>query len=71
MKNYNAKNIYDIFYNGEINLCKRPFSRNSNRYIRVISVEGVDALKDKVEQLKNAGIVIDEIFDGTGKKINL
>ncbi len=71
MKNYNAKNIYDIFYEGPINYYKRPFSQNSNRRARWATVEGVDALNEKVNQLKNAGIVIKCIYNGIGEIIKL
>ena len=67
--NYNANNIYRIYYKSEINLNQRPFCQSQDRTMRCATVEGADNMAAKVNELTAAGVVVVSVYTGTGKKI--
>lgn len=67
--NNNANNIYRIYYKSEVNYNKRPFCQSHDRAAKCAIVEGVDAMTAKVNELTAAGIVVNSIYTGTGKKV--
>lgn len=63
----NRKNLFSIFYKTE----NANFGRyaNANKFIRCATVIGKDAMQEKLEELKLAGLKIDSIYNGIGDKI--
>lgn len=64
----NRKNLFSIFYKTE----NASFNRyaNADKFIRCANVAGHEAMQEKLEELKLAGLKIDSIYNGIGEKIN-
>ena len=64
----NARELFSIY-------CKTATMnnttyRNANRFVHSYSVKGEDALKAKIEELKNIpGLKVEEVYNGVGEKV--
>lgn len=63
----NRKNIFAI--NAKRKTANLNNYANANKFLHCIFVEDEEAMRAKVEELKNAGVEIDSIFNGIGEKI--
>ena len=67
VKTMNRKNIFAI--NVKRQTANIRNYANANKFLHCIIVEGEEAKQAKLEELKNAGVEIDSIFNGIGEKI--
>lgn len=63
----NRKNLFSIFYKTE-NANSGRFA-NADKFIRCANVIGRDAMLEKLNELKNAGMEIDSVYNGIGEVI--
>ena len=63
----NRKNIYAI--NVKRKTANIRTYANANKFLHCIIVNGENAMREKVAELRNAGFEIDSIFNGIGEKI--
>lgn len=63
----NRKNLFSIFYKTE-NASLNRYA-NADKFIRCVIVVGKEAMQAKLQELKNAGMEIDSVYNGIGEKI--